>query len=95
MGATHMRLWKVVSRIVRGRNSVGVEAEGFTAEPGGIGLAGMKKGVLGAGALRGEGMLAGVMLVWAPEGGQGRKRARIGDGYGGISDSKFRAQLTG
>jgi hypothetical protein len=63
-----MRLWKVVSRIVRGQNNVGVEGEGFTAEPGGMGLAGMKNGALGAGALRGEGMLADVRLGWAPKG---------------------------
>jgi hypothetical protein len=52
-----MRLWKVVPRMVSGRNRVGVEAEGLRAVPGGTGFRGMKKGVLGAGAFRGEDMV--------------------------------------
>jgi len=55
-----MRLWKVVPRTVRGRKRVGVEHEGSTGAPGGMGLEGKKKGVFGAGALRGEDIVAEV-----------------------------------
>ena len=54
-----MRFWKVAPRMVSGRNRVGVEEDGLRAVPGGTGFRGMKKGVLGAGATRGEGMVPG------------------------------------
>jgi len=54
-----MRLWKVEPRIMSGRNRVGVDEDGLRGDPGGIGLRGMKKGVLGAGIFGGEGIIKG------------------------------------
>ena len=45
--------------MVSGRNRVGVEEDWLRAVPGGTGFKGMKKGVFGAGAFKGEGMVKG------------------------------------
>jgi hypothetical protein len=41
MGATQMRFWKEVERIVRGVKRVGVDGEGERAVPAGMGWAGV------------------------------------------------------